>query len=182
MTHIASAGSEQTTRSHLLVIGRGLLWLLALGITVFFTAVVTSHYTREDNFYLAQKTQQLSQIDRFAASGQQVDVSLRQFDDALSDNKNIYPAREQLRAAIAAHAADAFAYAGVLGKARAKIYLSNLATFRDMADEATSALNGVPMAEFGLRVSLERKKLIDSARTNLASETKPRSWFWRQFE
>ena len=164
------------------VIAKACVWAGALFVTVAFTAIVTSHFTREDNLYLAQKNQELTQLERFAASGQNLDVSFRAFNDAIVDGKGIANAREKLRAAIAQNSSDTFAYEELIGGGRAKSYMAHLANFRQLVDASTSSANAIPMVQSGLDLVSERRTIIEKTRQNIALRpTKTRSWFWRLF-
>ena len=146
---------------------RFVLWFASIVIVAALGAYAGHYFTRSDNLELALKQTQLSELQKFRASGAALDSSFRAFNDSLADKRNVEVARDAMRAAIAQHSADTMASQSLLGEKNVADYVKNLAALRDQVDKVTNPTNAMPMAQSALNLISARLQMAHDVEVQL---------------
>jgi hypothetical protein len=135
------------------VTGGLLLWAI--------TASFQWYVARQDAREATVQTYNLSRVAAFRDSGAELDKKVAAFNDAAAEGQSLSEARQNVRDAMADHAAKTFAMQDAFGKAATNRYSDELKTLQTAVEDTKDATNSGAIITALSHVVVTRTKLAD---------------------
>ena len=135
------------------VTGGLLLWAI--------TASFQWYVARQDAREATVQTYNLSRVAAFRDSGAELDRKVAAFNDAAAEGQSLSEARQNVREAMADHAAKTFAMQDAFGKAATDRYSDDLKALQNAVEQTKDATNSGAIITALSHVVVARTKLAD---------------------
>lgn len=150
-------------------VGKATAFFVGAVVSALVSTPIAYQYAKRANTTLVFQQQRLTDVQQFEATGAALDNAVRQFSDALVDDRGVEPARQALRTAIATHSSNIFAIRNTLGAADYDRYMAELVRLRARADTAVTFEEGVQVWQSTVNLIGYRRRLTDRIRQQVAA-------------
>ncbi|WP_069065899.1 hypothetical protein [Sphingobium sp. RAC03] len=141
------------SRMQVAVTGGLLLWAV--------TASIQLYVARQDAREATVQTYNMGRVAAFRDSGADLDKKVAAFNDAAAEGQSLSEVRQNVREAMADHAAKTFAMQDAFGKTATNRYSDELKALQTAVEETTDATNSGAVITALSKVYVARTKLAD---------------------